>query len=88
MKDSADQHKHWKFLARSYQEFGLVLCFGAGVSQGCRLPTWHALLESISSSYLDDETQTSLKQLARDKAPTTHAETGTPLVASLQSLGS
>lgn len=42
------QSKGWKALHEVYDERGLTLALGAGVSSGCGLPSWAGLLERLA----------------------------------------
>src|SRR5215831_600067 len=47
--------QYWRQLNKDYEENGLALALGAGVSVRCDLPDWRALLERITISCYGDE---------------------------------
>lgn len=48
--ETLPDNKGWNLLREQYQERGLVLALGAGVSTGCRLPSWPDLLKRMASA--------------------------------------
>ncbi|MBI5305435.1 MAG: SIR2 family protein [Chloroflexi bacterium] len=57
------QDTNWHELEECYQEAGLVLALGAGVSVGCNLPTWIQLLYRLSNRNLGAEGEALCKKL-------------------------
>ena len=55
----------WAELKESYQENGLVLALGAGVSKGCKLPSWEQLLRRIAVRFYKKEGESIYQQLIR-----------------------
>lgn len=44
------QEGDWQKLSEVYQERGLVLALGAGVSYGCKIPSWEELLKRLAAN--------------------------------------
>jgi hypothetical protein len=78
----------WTSLKEDYQKLGLVLCFGAGVSQSCRLPSWKELLEGLASKILDKETQSALLNPSAAVQPEPSAAVDTDAMQNRCSVGS
>ena len=57
------QDKTWDELEERYKEGGLVLALGAGVSVGCKLPTWGELLRRLAVRNFGERGESLFQQL-------------------------
>jgi hypothetical protein len=46
---------YWEQLRKRYQENGVVLVLGAGVSKGSGLPPWEGLLSGLATRHLHED---------------------------------
>lgn len=46
--------ENWRKLSEAYQEHGLVLALGAGLSIGCQIPSWEELLARLATRCLGE----------------------------------
>jgi len=61
--------QYWRQLNKDYEENGLALALGAGVSVRCDLPDWRALLERITISCYGDEGEKRFHEILADGYP-------------------
>jgi SIR2-like protein len=52
--ETLPDNKGWNLLRSHYRKRGLVLALGAGVSKGCRLPSWEQLLGRMGDACLGE----------------------------------
>src|SRR4051812_44020223 len=57
--------ERWKLLRDRYQQRGLVLALGAGLSAGCRLPDWRELMRRMGEECLGAKGRELVDQLAQ-----------------------
>ena len=55
--------ERWKFLRDRYEQRGVVLALGAGVSTGCKLPSWPELLRRMGDECLGANGAATVDQL-------------------------
>jgi hypothetical protein len=63
MAKNIDANAGWTLLRRRYQERGIVLALGAGVSGGCLLPSWPELLKRMGDRCLGANGRTLVENL-------------------------